>query len=386
MTRAGAGRIFTAIILTAFTFCNVSSAKSRGSHKVGKDQTTRRQSKLSGKSAKERPAGRQSRIARRNERERRGDRHSRLAYTASKRSGKRERSSRQNRFAQKQRREQPSGRRSRVAERTTPERTNKQSVEKYSNNQIVGGAQRTQTAPKTFSAPQDPAQTRTAAETETNPDLENAVIPPSPVIVKKKANAILIPVELADPDLKARDLKATSDTQPDTKADSKYEERAVVASAVASGPSVGSNFGYRRDPFTRRAKFHSGVDLKARWGDAVGASQAGIVQFAGWHHGYGNMVIVAHGGGVTTQYAHLSSFDVEPGAHVERGTIIGRAGSTGRATSPHLHYEVRLDGNAMDPLQPLALDPSSDYFKLSRPTVDAGRASATQTAGSSRDK
>jgi murein DD-endopeptidase MepM/ murein hydrolase activator NlpD len=147
-----------------------------------------------------------------------------------------------------------------------------------------------------------------------------------------------------------------------------------------------SNFGYRRDPFTRRAKFHSGVDLKARWGDAVGASQAGIVQFAGWHHGYGNMVIVDHGGGVTTQYAHLSSFDVEPGAHVERGTIIGRAGSTGRATSPHLHYEVRIDGTATDPLQPLALDPSSDYFKLSRPTVDAGRGSTTQTAGSSRDK
>jgi murein DD-endopeptidase MepM/ murein hydrolase activator NlpD len=285
-------------------------------------------------------------------------------------------------LAQKQRREQPSGRRSRVAERITTERTNKQSVEGYSNNRIVGGAQRTQTESKTLSAQQDTLQTRKSGETQTNPDLENAVIPPSPVIVKKKANAILIPVELADPDLKARDLKAALDMQSDTKPESKYEERAVVA----SGPSVGSNFGYRRDPFTRRAKFHSGVDLKACWGDAVGASQAGIVQFAGWHHGYGNMVIVDHGGGVTTQYAHLSSFDVEPGAHVERGTIIGRAGSTGRATSPHLHYEVRLDGNAMDPLQPLALDPSSDYFKLSRPTVDAGRGSATQTAGSSRDK
>lgn len=386
MTKAGAGRTFTAIILAVFTFCNVSSAKSRGSHKASKDQTTHRQSKLSRRNAKERPTGRQSRIARKNQREQRADRHSRLAYAARKRFGKRERSSRQDRFAQKQRREQPSGRRSRFAERTTTERTNKQSVEGYSNNQIVGGAQRMQTEPKTFSAQQDTLQTRKSAETQTNPDLENTVIPPSPVIVKKKANAILIPVELADPDLKAKDLKAKFDTksdmQSDAKPESKYEERAVVA----SGPSVGSNFGYRRDPFTRRAKFHSGVDLKARWGDAVGASQAGIVQFAGWHHGYGNMVIVDHGGGVTTQYAHLSSFDVEPGAHVERGTIIGRAGSTGRATSPHLHYEVRIDGNAMDPLQPLALDPSSDYFKLSRPTVDAGRGSATQTAGSSRDK
>jgi len=242
------------------------------------------------------------------------------------------------------------------------------------------------TEPNTSSLQQDTVQTQKSAEPQTNPELENAVIPPSPVIVKKKANAILIPVELADPDSKARDLKAKSDKQPDTQSDvkpePKYEERAVLASGV----SVGSSFGYRRDPFTRRPKFHSGVDLKAHWGDAVGASQAGIVQFAGWHHGYGNMVIVAHGGGVTTQYAHLSSFDVEPGAHVERGTIIGRAGSTGRATSPHLHYEVRLDGTAMDPLQPLALDPSSEYFKLSRPTVDAGRGSTTQTAGSSRDK
>lgn len=381
MTRAGAGRIFTAIILAVFTFCNVSSAKSRGSHKVSKDQPAHRQSKLSRKDAKARPVSRQSRTALRNKREQRADRHSRLTYAAGKKSGKRERSRRQDRLAQKQRREQPYGRRSRVAARTTTEKTNKRSVEAYGNYRIVGGAQPTQTEPKTFSAPRDTVQTRKSAEPQTNPDLENAVIPPSPVIVKKKANAILIPVALADPDLKAKSA-TQSETQSDAKPESKYEEREVVA----SGPSVGSNFGYRRDPFTRRAKFHSGVDLKARWGDAVGASQAGIVQFAGWHHGYGNMVIVDHGGGVTTQYAHLSSFDVEPGAHVERGTIIGRAGSTGRATSPHLHYEVRIDGTATDPLQPLALDPSSDYFKLSRPTVDAGRGSTTQTAGSSRDK
>jgi murein DD-endopeptidase MepM/ murein hydrolase activator NlpD len=164
--------------------------------------------------------------------------------------------------------------------------------------------------------------------------------------------------------------------------DSKYAERTVITSSV----SVGSNFGYRRDPFTRRAKFHSGVDLKARWGDPVGASQPGTVEFAGWYHGYGNMIIISHGGGVTTHYAHLSSFDVEPGMHVDRGTIIGRAGSTGRATSPHLHYEVRIDGNPMDPFQPLALDPASDYFKSLRPTVDAGRGDAASTTGSMHEK
>jgi murein DD-endopeptidase MepM/ murein hydrolase activator NlpD len=231
--------------------------------------------------------------------------------------------------------------------------------------------------PKTSSAPQNTVQTQKAAEPQIEPDLENAVIPPAPVVVKRSANAILIPVGVA-----SSGSKAQSDLRSDSKPESKYEERPAVSSSV----SVGSSFGYRRDPFTRRAKFHSGVDLKARWGDAVGASQAGIVQFAGWYHGYGNMIIVDHGGGVTTHYAHLSSFDVEPGVHVERGTIIGRAGSTGRATSPHLHYEVRIDGAAMNPLQPLALDPSSDYFKLSRPTVDAGRGSAPSTAGSSQDK
>ena len=71
------------------------------------------------------------------------------------------------------------------------------------------------------------------------------------------------------------------------------------------------------------------------------------MQFAGWHNGYGNLVIVDHGGGVTTYYAHLSSFELAVGANVERGTIVGYAGSTGRATSPHLHYEVRIDGSPL---------------------------------------
>ena len=193
-------------------------------------------------------------------------------------------------------------------------------------------------------------------------DAQYVVIPPAPLVVRKDSAAVSIPAALAN-------------------AESKYEERAAVSSSV----SVGSGFGYRRDPFTRRAKFHSGADIKARWGDAVGASQAGVVTFAGWYHGYGNMIVINHGGGVATHYAHLSSFDVEVGTHVERGTIIGRAGSTGRATSPHLHYEVRFDGNALNPFQPLALDPSSEYFKQTRPSVDAGRGDATSPAGSQQN-
>ena len=168
-----------------------------------------------------------------------------------------------------------------------------------------------------------------------------AVVPPAPNVIKRNPNTISIP---------PRALDAATD----------YEEKPTAS------VSVGSRFGVRRDPFTRRHKFHSGVDIKAHWGDAVGASYPGTISFVGWYHGYGNMVIVDHGGGVATHYAHLSSFDVEVGEHVERGTIIGRAGSTGRATSAHLHYEVRIEGNAINPFQTVALEADSPYFKQSK--------------------
>jgi murein DD-endopeptidase MepM/ murein hydrolase activator NlpD len=243
----------------------------------------------------------------------------------------------------------------------------KEQARPQSTNQIVGGTDQTPVDPKATTAPQNIEKPKPAPQVQM--PIENAVIPPAPVIVKRSTNSIQIPVEGAAPG-------------PNANPASKYEERPVVSSNV----SVGSDFGYRRDPFTRRAKFHAGVDIKARWGDPVGASQAGIVQFAGWYYGYGNMVIVAHGGGVTTHYAHLSSFDVELGTRVERGTIVGRAGSTGRATSPHLHYEVRLDGNPLNPFQPLALEPSSEYFKQSRPAIEAGRNDSTLLAAPQRDK
>lgn len=242
-----------------------------------------------------------------------------------------------------------------------------QAARQQSTNQIVGATEQKPLEPKTSTAPRN-AQPRKSSE-QIEVAIESAVIPPAPVIVKRSTNAIMIPMDGAGSVSKEN-------------SESKYEERPAVSSSV----SVGSVFGYRLDPFTRRAKFHSGVDIKARRGDPVGASQAGIVQFAGWYHGYGNMIIVAHGGGVTTHYAHLSSFDVEAGARVERGSIIGRAGSTGRATSPHLHYEVRLDGNPLNPFQPLALEAASDYFKLTRPAVDAGRTDSTSLIAPQRDK
>ena len=244
----------------------------------------------------------------------------------------------------------------------------KEPPRQQSANQIVGSAEQKPAETKPSAEPQS-IQPQKPSEPQMEVAVENAVIPPAPLIVKRSTNAIMIPIDGAG-------------SAPAANPGSKYEERPVVSSSV----SVGSVFGYRRDPFTRRARFHSGVDIKARWGDPVGASQAGIVTFAGWYHGYGNLIVVAHGGGLATHYAHLSSFDVEVGTRVERGTIIGRAGSTGRATSPHLHYEVRLDGNALNPFQPVTLEPSSDYFKQTRPTVDAGRADSTSLVAPQRDK
>jgi flagellar protein FlgJ len=110
-----------------------------------------------------------------------------------------------------------------------------------------------------------------------------------------------------------------------------------------------SAFGWRRDPLNGRQTFHHGVDLRAAYGDAVSAAAGGTVVFAGERGGYGNMVIVRHEGGMETRYAHLSSVDVAAGATVDAGTPLGRAGSTGRSTAPHLHFEVVVNGERVDP-------------------------------------
>ena len=210
---------------------------------------------------------------------------------------------------------------------------------------------------------------------------QQPVVAPAPLVVMREAAMISIPVDATSSVPGAEGSASASEVViPLPKMEGivsvpvrprKYEERPATASSAAV--SIGSGFGYRRDPFTRRAKFHSGVDIKAKWGDPVGASYPGTIQFAGWYHGYGNLVIVDHGGGVSTYYAHLSSFELEVGAKVVRGTVVGYAGSTGRATSPHLHYEVRIDGNAINPFQRVALDPSSAYFKHSRPSMESSR-------------
>lgn len=111
-----------------------------------------------------------------------------------------------------------------------------------------------------------------------------------------------------------------------------------------------SEFGQRVDPFRRRASMHSGIDLAAPRGTEILSSAPGRVIRAGWAGSYGNMIEIDHGKGLTTRYAHLSRIHVSSGDRVGAGELIGKMGSTGRSTGSHLHFEVRIDGRAVDPL------------------------------------
>lgn len=118
-------------------------------------------------------------------------------------------------------------------------------------------------------------------------------------------------------------------------------------------PVVGrleSGLGGRRNPFGGRGyEYHEGQDIDAAYGAPVEAAATGKVIMAGWQRGYGNVVYIDHGGGLTTRYGHLSAIDVGVGQQVTRGQAIGKVGSTGRSTGPHLHYEVRINNQPVNP-------------------------------------
>jgi murein DD-endopeptidase MepM/ murein hydrolase activator NlpD len=137
---------------------------------------------------------------------------------------------------------------------------------------------------------------------------------------------------------------------------------APVADRVETSP-----FGWRRDPFSGATAYHRGVDLRAAYGEAIGAADAGTVVFAGEQRGYGQTVVVEHADGVQTRYAHLSSLMTEAGAEVKAGEAIGRAGRSGRATGTHLHFEVTHHGHPVDPHSF-----SAGGLKVERVTADWG--------------
>ena len=112
---------------------------------------------------------------------------------------------------------------------------------------------------------------------------------------------------------------------------------------------LSSTFGVRIDPFIRAPAMHTGLDFRGESGEPVRATANGKVTTAGWFGGYGRMVEIDHGNGFVTRYGHLSAIDVHVGQTLKIGHTVGRIGSTGRSTGPHLHYETRIDGEAVDP-------------------------------------
>ena len=130
------------------------------------------------------------------------------------------------------------------------------------------------------------------------------------------------------------------------------------AQLLSSTPSIApvrgiltDGFGGRSDPFTGESGQHGGIDVSSAVGQAVRAPADGIVVKAGWENGYGNVVYLSHGYGYSTRYGHLSGFATRPGTRIKRGDVIGYVGSTGRSTGPHLHYEVRVNNNPVNPLE-----------------------------------
>jgi murein DD-endopeptidase MepM/ murein hydrolase activator NlpD len=120
---------------------------------------------------------------------------------------------------------------------------------------------------------------------------------------------------------------------------------------IPSGVEFTSGYGVRSDPFGRGRAMHAGIDLSGPSGTPIYATADGTVSEAGWNSGgYGNLVKVDHGRGIETRYGHLSKMTVRAGERVTRGQLIGRMGSTGRSTGSHLHYEVRIDGRAVNPI------------------------------------
>ena len=140
---------------------------------------------------------------------------------------------------------------------------------------------------------------------------------------------------------------------------SELEEKFVAQSRMLSStPSIApvrgiltDGFGGRSDPFTGEPGQHLAIDISSAVGQPIRSPADGIVVKAEWANGYGNVIYISHGYGYSTRYGHLSSFAVRPGARVKRGDVIGHVGSTGRSTGPHLHYEVRVNNNPVNPLE-----------------------------------
>ena len=127
-------------------------------------------------------------------------------------------------------------------------------------------------------------------------------------------------------------------------------------------PYISSDFGLRRDSMTKQHRLHKGLDIPGAFGSSIYATANGVVREAGWRGSYGLFVEIEHSKRVRTRYAHLSRINVATGQKVRRNDIVGFMGSTGRSTGSHLHYEIHVDGMAVDPA-PFFREPNSNFFR-----------------------
>jgi murein DD-endopeptidase MepM/ murein hydrolase activator NlpD len=185
------------------------------------------------------------------------------------------------------------------------------------------------------------------AETGLSPD---RLVPPSNVDKGRPQGGPFVPVQVGPPSSPfARELSQVQEAVLATDRLRRILPYVPVRKPLPGDPDVTSGFGVRIDPFLGRPAMHTGIDLREDYGVPVRATAAGRVVSAEWTGGYGKMVEIDHGNGIATRYGHLSGIDVNEGQMVEVGTTLGRIGATGRATGPHLHYEVRIDDEAVDP-------------------------------------
>lgn len=151
-------------------------------------------------------------------------------------------------------------------------------------------------------------------------------------------------------------LEAESNALADKIRQMQASRKGGVIGSISTWPlpgyyEISDPYGWRIHPITHRKSLHTGTDIPAPTGTAIHAAGAGVVLVAGWNTAYGNMVIIDHGGGVSTLYGHQSRLAVSEGQSVKDGQVIGYVGSTGWSTGAHLHFEVRVGGNPTDPLQ-----------------------------------
>jgi murein DD-endopeptidase MepM/ murein hydrolase activator NlpD len=207
-----------------------------------------------------------------------------------------------------------------------------------------------------------PAATETAAVT---PQTDQTITEPKSIDYSRPAQSETFALNSGGPVL---DVQSTAEEAAESENGDIEEQIRSIAST--SNPSflptmwahlgkINNEFGFRRNPFGGRSyEFHPGMDIDGEKGDTVIAPANGTVVKAGWTGGYGNMIEIDHGNGLSTRYGHLSKIEIQVGDSIQRGQLIGLIGSTGRSTGPHLHYELRLNDKSINPRFLLPQEPT----------------------------